>query len=89
MTEATGDCAWLDEGFLTTVEAAELCRGTMPEDIRRWCHAGYVRYVKEEFSGKLLVSESDIRAIAKYCDGLKPTLARVRVWRERRRRAAR
>jgi hypothetical protein len=75
---------WLDEGFLTTTEAAELFRGVLPEDVRRWCRAGLVRYQKEGRSGWLLVSDSDLRAIAKYCGGQRPIMMRVRMWRERR-----
>lgn len=66
----TDDHPWLEDGFLTTPEAADLLGpGVIPLDIRIWCRKGLIRYVKEPCSRKYLVCEADVRAIAKACDG--------------------
>lgn len=80
------DHPWLEDGFLTTVEACGILRGAIPLDIRRWCHKGFIRYVKEECSGKYLVCEADVKGIAAYCDGRPATLSSVSLWSDGERR---
>lgn len=74
------DHAWLDDGFMTTVEASGHLHGVIPLDIRRWCHQGLVRYVKEETSRWYLVSAADIRSLADFCGARTARIELVRVW---------
>jgi predicted site-specific integrase-resolvase len=81
----TEDHPWLEDGFLTTPEAADvLGSGVIPLDVRTWCRKGLIRYVKEPFSGKYLVCEADVRAIAKECGGAVSTVAVARIMLRRR-----
>lgn len=69
---------------MTTVEASSHLHGVIPLDIRRWCHQGLVRYVKEETSRLYLVSATDIRDLAEYCGARNASIELVRAWSKQR-----
>jgi predicted site-specific integrase-resolvase len=71
------DRSWIEDGFLETTEAAHVL-GVDADQIRRWCRAEFIRNTKDPISRRLLVSSSDIRAIAEYCNGAAPTTNIVR-----------
>jgi hypothetical protein len=72
------DHPWLDDGFLTTTEAAALLTDTRGADVLRWCHAGVIRSVQDPISKRYLVCAADIQAIAERCDGRRPSTITVR-----------
>jgi hypothetical protein len=79
-TSLTGEHAWLEDGFMTTPEVATLLR-VDEQTVRQWCRGALIRYVKEPISKKYLICETDVRVVAKRCDGRKAHVAIVRALR--------
>ncbi len=76
---------WLEDGFLTTREAADILGlEVTAENVRHWCQRGFIRYVKEPISRMYLVCEADVRTLAKDCEGPVNTNTVARVMLRRR-----